>query len=244
MNHAELKFMLGACRPGDRDAADPALAEARAQLERDPALRQWFERDQAFTLAMSKKLGEVAPPPGLRDAILAGARLQRSIPWWRRHGLLVLAAAAAVLVSLTPFFWRLTRPAASRDLPEFALNFAGRGFIGLQERGTDVDKLKAWLAMRHAPLPTRIPAELAQLRGLGCRTVDFQGKSVSVICFDQGHEYHLFIARRSDFPTLVASAEPQFRGGRDRWAAAAWSDAEHHYVLVSDAGEAAIKRLL
>jgi hypothetical protein len=244
MKHEELKFILGAYRPGGRGTGDPAVAEALAQVERDPQLRRWFERDQAFGSAVTEKLRAVAPPPGLRDAILAGARLGQKLPWWRRQATLAMAAAAAVMIALTPFFWRFTRPAASKTLPEFALNFAGRGFIGLQERGSDVQKLQAWLATRHAPLPAKIPTELAELRGLGCRTVDFQGKNISLICFEQGHEFHLFVARRGDFPTLVASAQPQFRTGRAGWAAAAWSDEEHHYVLVSDAGEAAIKRLL
>jgi len=59
----------------------------------------------------------------------------------------------AVMLSLAPLFWRVMRPATSKDLPEFAMNFAGRGFIGLQEKNTDVEKLKAWLATRNAPLP-------------------------------------------------------------------------------------------
>jgi hypothetical protein len=244
MNNEELKFILGACRPGGRDAADPAFAEALTQVGCDPQLRAWFERDQAFGAAVMGKLREVAPPGGLREAILVGARLGARAPWWRRPVTLALAASVALLLSLVPFGLRLARPAASASLPEFALNFAGRGFIGLQEKSPDVEKLKAWLANRHAPLPARIPPELAQLRGLGCRTVDFQGKNISVICFEQGHEYHLFVARRVDFPTLVASAEPRFQVGRRGWTAAAWSDAERHYVLVSDAGEAAIKQLL
>jgi hypothetical protein len=106
-----------------------------------------------------------------------------------------------------------------------------------------VEKLKAWLATQNAPLPAKIPTELALLRGLGCRTVDFQGKNISVICFEDGHEFHLFVARRADFPALLASAEPRFRA-RGEWASASWSDGTNHYVLVSDAGEKAVRRFL
>jgi hypothetical protein len=243
MNDEQIKFLLGACRPGGRDTADPALSDALKQAEQDPKLRTWFQRDQAFSATMTEKLRSVAAPAGLREAILAGARLGATTPWWRRRATFAIAAGVAILLSVGSFVFRLARPGASADLPEFAMNFAGRGFIGLQEHSTDVEKLKAWLATRHAPLPAKIPAELAQLQGLGCRTVDFQGKEISVICFEQGREFHLFVARRSDFPALLASAEPRFKVRRG-WASAAWSDESNYYVLVSDAGESAVRRLL
>jgi hypothetical protein len=243
MNDAQIKFLLGACRPGGRDAADPALADALRQAEADPKLREWVQRDQAFGTAVTERLRTVAPPAALREAILAGARLATVIPWWRRRATIALAAGVALLLSLTPVAIRLARPSASADLPEFAMNFAGRGFIGLQELSPDVEKLKVWLANRNAPLPAKIPTELARLESLGCRTVDFQGKNISIICFEQGREFHLFVARRADFPGLLAAAEPRFKARRG-WASAAWSDETHHYVLVSDAGESAVRRLL
>lgn len=244
MNDEQAKFLLGACRPGGREAADPAMAAAFEQMARDPKLRAWYDRDQAFGAAVTEKLLAVAPPAGLREAILAGAKLGRKLPWWRRPSMLAVAAGIALMLSFLPMATRFARPAGSGNLPEFAMNFAGRGYIGLQEKSPDVEKLKAWLAARQAPLPARIPTELAQLRGLGCRTVEFQGKNISMICFEQGHEFHLFVARREDFPRLDSSMDPHFATGRNGWAAASWSDWEHHYVLVSDAGLAAIKRLL
>jgi hypothetical protein len=244
MSDEQTKFLLGAYRANGGDAGDPAFAPALAELERDPQLRAWFERDQAFGKTVAGKLREVAPPAGLREAILAGARLGARLPWWRRPSVLALAAGLALLLAMVPLALRMIRPSSSKDLPEFALNFAGRGYIGLQEKNPDVEKLKSWLADRHAPLPAQIPWELAQLHGLGCRTVDFQGKNISLICFEQGHEYHLFVARREDFPTLAPSTEPRFQTRGGSWAAASWSDRDHHYVLVSDAGLDAIKRLL
>jgi hypothetical protein len=243
MNDEQVKFLLGASRPDGRDAADPAVAEALAAAGRDPKLRAWFGRDQAFGTAVREKMREVAPPVSLRESILAGARLKERKPWWSRPTALALAAGIALLLSLAPVAWRLARPATSASLPEFAMNFAGRGFIGLEEHGNDVEKLKAWLAQRHAPLPANIPLQLAQLRGLGCRTVNFKGKNISLVCFEGDREYHLFVARRADFPTLPGSVSPRFATQRS-WASASWSDEQHHYVLVSDAGLPAVKRLL
>ncbi|MEO7413251.1 MAG: hypothetical protein ABIZ81_07825 [Opitutaceae bacterium] len=243
MNDEQIKFLLGAARPGGRDTADPAFAGAFRRVADDPKLRAWFEREQAFNVAVCEKIRTVTPPSGLREAILAGGRLSARPPWWRRPATLAMAAGLALLLTFASVALRLTRPATAADLPEFALKFAGRGYIGLQEHGTDVEKLKAWLASRNAPLPAKIPTELVQLHGLGCRTVEFQGKDISVICFEEGHEFHLFVARRADFPALLASAEPRFRA-RGAWASASWSDESNHYVLVSDAGEKAVRRFL
>ncbi len=245
MSQDSAKFILGAYRPDGRDAGDPAFGAALAEAGRDPALQAWFEKDQLFSSLARAKIREVAAPADLRAAILAGARFSRRTPWWKRRFTLALAAMFALLLALAPLEWRLVRPGFSKTLPEFAVNFASRGFIGLRfgKPGNDLEVLQSWLASRHAPLPAKIPAGLAQLAALGCRTVDFQGKNISVICFEREREYHLFIARREDFPGIPDNPQPLYATQRD-WGSATWTDRDHRYVLVSSAGVGAIKSLL
>ena len=101
MNPHDSKFILRARRPGGSDADDPIFAEALAATERDPQLKAWHEREQRTDAALSAKLREIAPPPDLTAAILAGARASVPRPaWWRRPGWLAAAAAFAVLMSL------------------------------------------------------------------------------------------------------------------------------------------------
>jgi hypothetical protein len=245
MSNDEAKFLLTAYRPGGHDANDPALASALAQAQRDPALRQWFEREQAHGAAVAAKLREIAPPAGLRAALLAGAQasqpatVERRSP--RRFVWLGLAAAIAVLLSVAAW-WRFT-PVPGNSFDEFALNFVDHGFR-LQKRSADVAALKSWLADQHRPLPETLPARFAQLRALGCRTVDFHGREVSLICFERGgKEFHVFVARRDELgePSSVAPLQIREKG---HLVAAAWSDASNQYVVVSDAGKEALARLL
>ena len=77
MNNEQAKFVLGARRPGERDAGDPVFAEALKQAAGDPRLRAWHEREQAFDVALADRLRTAQPPAGLREAILAGARAGR-----------------------------------------------------------------------------------------------------------------------------------------------------------------------
>ncbi len=246
MNNDEAKFLLTAYRPGGRDANDPAMTEALAQARQDPALQEWLTRAQAHDAVVAGKLGEITPPPGLRDAILAGARLgsrtqaPRRRAWWRQPVWLAAAAALALLLSVGA--WKL-RPAKGTTLDEFAVNYVARGFM-LEKRGADVAALKSWLQEQGGPVPISLPARFAELRGLGCRTLQYQGKDISLVCFErEGREFHVFVARREDFPDRPLEVAPRLRGA-NRLVAAAWSDTRNHYVLVSDATLPDVRKLL
>ncbi len=246
MNNDEAKFVLRAYRPGGGDAGDPAMAAALEQAKRDPALAAWLERERVHDAAVAAKLRTIAPPAGLRDAILAGARAgavraeaPRSARRWR--GWLAMAATVTVLASLAGW-WRFA-PVGGESFEEFAVNFVDRGFR-LQKHSADVAELKAWLAEKRGPLPAALPAEFAQLRALGCRTLDFRGRDVSLVCFERGgKEFHVFVARREAIPDTLESAAPNFRS-HGKLVAGAWSDGRNHYVVVSDADMPALKRVL
>ncbi|MCX6952057.1 MAG: hypothetical protein NTV51_07805 [Verrucomicrobia bacterium] len=259
MSNDEAKFILSAYRPGGRDADDPAMAQALAQARSDPALGAWFAREQAHDAAMTAKLREVAPPAGLREAILAGGRVSDAggegaakqaaggLPvakraWWAQPGWLAAAAAVALFIGLTA--WRMS-PVRGGTLEEFAVNFVDKGFR-LPKHSDDVGVLKAWLAEQHGPLPEALPAKFADLRALGCKKLDFQGHEVSLVCFERGgKEFHVFVARREDLGrgTSAADVNLRFIPGATL-VAATWMDAKHRYVVVSDADMATLKGVL
>lgn len=245
MSNDEAKFLLCAYRPGGHDSADPEMTAALEQVRRDPALAAWFAREQAHGAAVTAKLREISPPAGLRDRILAGARASRESrtphAWWRRRAWLAAAATVAVLLTLTAI-WRLS-PVRGATFEDFAVNFVDRGFR-LQKHSADVGVLRSWLADKRGPLPTALPAEFAQLRALGCRTLEFQGRDVSLLCFERGgKEFHVFVTRRSESPGASSEPSPRFLD-RGKLVAATWTDAANRYVVVSDAGMDALKRAL
>src|SRR5476649_350320 len=94
MTRQEAKLALAAYRPNGADATDSRLAEALACAQNDPELAAWFLSQQQFDSAVAAKLGAVAPPRILREAILVSLWFQPRLVSRRSW----LAAAAVVIL--------------------------------------------------------------------------------------------------------------------------------------------------
>jgi hypothetical protein len=245
MNIQEAKFILGVFRPDGRDAGDPKLAEALAMAGRDPELRVWLERQQAWDRAVAEKIQAIPPPPGLRDAIIAGARASRPRPrWWLRP--FPLAAAAAIVV--LGVWSSLTRPGSGRlsgsELVAAALNDRTDQYddhVGFPE---GLEGLQSQLASAPLPLTTGVNLDLEELRQKRCRSVKVGGREMFEICFKRdGVWFHLYAARRSDFAPGAWDARSLLtdKGG---FAATAWADSKNVYALVVHEAPALLRQLL
>ncbi len=240
MNSHDAQFILRARRPGERDAQDPLFAEALAEVERDPRLKAWHEREQRTDAAIAAKFAAIAPPPELRAAILAGARASRpKNGGWRLAPWLAAAAAVAVLVTVTVV--QLGRPA----LP------AGEAFAAqvLRELMTvhgdheaeppALRPLQVRLAGTSGPFPERIEVRPEDLRRQGCRAFRVGGREVFELCFRRdGTWYHLYVA-----PATGPDRDVSFESA-GQFAAASWQRGAVAYALATDAGRAALQRLL
>ncbi len=246
MNNQEAKFILGAYRPDGSDANDAAFTEALAQVDRDPELRQWLERQRAFDTAVAGRLHDIAPPADLKQAILAGGRASRPRrSWWMAPGW--LAAAAAIAVIATVGGWLASSRNNSPLSALAALALADLSAAHNEHDGfpAPLAGVQARLASAQQPLLADAGVDLAELRRHRCRSVRMHGREVFEICFQRdGAWFHLYAASREDFahgslPTtkaLIASA-----GGN---AFATWADQKNVYALVTEAGEAVLRRLI
>ncbi len=244
MNSEQAKFILRGYRPNGADAADVTFGEALAQARNDPALHEWLAREQSFDAAISTKLGEVSAPAGLREGILAGARVTVSgnsrRNWWQQPVWLALAASVALMGAVVLAL--KSRSVTGSALTEFAL-------IDLRHadehggKGETVGALQTALSQPSAHLAQRMPVDFAALHDTGCRTLRFKGRDVLEVCFQRnGLWFHCYIAQRADFPSLAVAAIPviEEQGGLS---SATWADAVHLYVIVSGAGREAMEKL-
>lgn len=242
MNRQQAKLILAAYRPNGADASDPRFAEALDVARNDPELAAWFARQRRFDSAVAAKLNSLMPPPELRDLIAVGLRFERRRKKWRW----LLAAAAMFALGTAAIVtreWRSRESFTDAGLIMFATNYVANG-IALQNQSNDSGKIEQWLVAQHAPLPASLPLDQKDLRSLGCRTLSFQGRTLTLLCFENGREFHLFIARRSDFPQVAPEIKPRLQSTAAGWCAAEWSDMDHVFVLVSDASPSELQQYL
>jgi hypothetical protein len=247
MNNQEAKFILGAYRPDGRDTGDTMFTKPLAQAQSDPALGAWLEGQRKFDVVLSVKMSEIAPPAGLREAILAGTRASAAPVkrvWWA-NSVWLAAAAAIALVAVGTVTMRssLSRPAAA-DLSAFALRDLSESHDSHVGHPPALAGVQAQLASARLPITGGLKLDLADLRKNNCRTVRVGGKEVFEVCFQRdGTWYHVYVGRRSDFapgtidPTALLNVRGQF-------ASTAWADTDHVYAVVTRAGADALQRLI
>lgn len=246
MNNQEAKFYLSAYRPGGADARDPAMAGALEQVQRDPALRAWFEREQAHDAAVAEKLRAVAPPADLRAAILAGGRASgEARVWWRRPQWMALAATFALLATLAGLWlsgW--TASGAPRGVGELA-SFSLRDLDGLHypahvAAGSELERL---LAAGRPGLADGVGLSPQELRRDGCHVLKVGGIEVYEVCFKRDRYYHLYLVRRDNMRVEPGEERPMLVV-RDERAALTWADDRYVYVLAGRGDGGDLRALL
>ena len=92
------------------------------------------------------------------------------------------------------------------------------------------------LKSRKLPCPGCLPPGLANVKGIGCRELVIDGKSGSLICFDERENgiVHLVIFRREDVcGELPHRDHPEF-AQKGHWAVARWEDDRNVFILIGD----------
>ncbi len=245
MNNAEAKFILQGYRPNGADAGDATFCAAVEQSKTDPALGDWFSRQQAFDAAVSAKLAQIQPPADLRAAILAGGTVSASKvasrSKWARPAWMAMAAGLAVLLAVGVALW----PRQALALNEFAFEDARLGAMhGHGDRGAATNALQWTLSQPSTKLGHRLPVDFAALRSSGCRVVRYHDRDLLEVCFNRnGVWFHCYIAKAADFPQLALGKEPVFED-KSGASLVSWQDAEQIVVVVCRTGRKNLEALL
>ena len=243
MTTQEAKFILSAFRPNGSDVSNPAFAGALQAAAGDPLLGEWFARSRAHDAAVAAKLGEIAAPAGLREAILAGARVSARP---RRIGFgfawaAGLAAAAALAFVVVTMRAPVRAEAAASAFAGFAIGDVVNGKHG--GTGEPTGALVASLQAKGSPMPGPDRIDFDKLKDTGCRTLSFAGHDVIEVCFlRDGSLFHLYVCR-NEVPTGDLAAKGPSFIAQAAGAAAVWSDGKFDYAVATSAGAEALRRL-
>lgn len=244
-------------------AFDAAFAKALASVELPETLHHdilgclagergdFPQAEDGRDAALIGALASIQPPPALREEILAAMHRTSQFsglkkPVWQRFSLPFAAAAGVALAfiltrGVDPPVSGASTAAISTPVP---VDVVQAGFIQtfesphftLEEQREDHQELIRTLKSRKLPCPGCLPPGLAKVKGIGCRELVIDGKSGSLICFDERENgiVHLVIFRREDVCGKLPDREhPEF-AQKGRWAAARWEDDRNVFILIGD----------
>jgi hypothetical protein len=246
MDSREAKEILMRHRPGRGADADPELATALAQAERDPELARWLEQHRAFQIVIRERLRELTVPPGLKQRILDAYPPAETVVAWGQPLLYALAAAAAIVLLVGLLFLQ-SRSSEDRSFAAYrnrVVRNAQRGYL-MDVTTTNLGEIRLYLKAHNAHADYNLPARLEKMPGDGGAVLHWNNKTVSMVCFDLGNkkDLYLFVASRADLPDAPAGVEPEFaRVGK--LTTASWSAGDKAYVLAGPGDEQFLRRYL
>jgi hypothetical protein len=257
MNSEQAKAVLQYYRP-TVDAVDPHFREALEQVQRDPALAQWFTEHCVSYEAVRRTLRQTPVPVGLREAILQAHAQHRAAGWWLPPAGVALAVVAVIVLTVIGYgvYW-YRYAVLPRDFTAYLQTMtsvaAGRYTMALET--ADPEVLRHYFATAHAPTDYALPPGLRALRLEGGLIVEWFGHTVAMLCFVQDdeepqgkdtnddHDAWLFVISRAALPDAPASDVPQFALAYGL-ITASWSRGDTTYVLATRGAQATLERLL
>ena len=240
MNTEDAKLILASTHEGA--APDSDAEEAFALLDSDPSLREWFEQEQAFDHAISSKLSEIEPPADLKATLISllndnqiapESLPAKNVSWFRPQ---FLAAAAAVILVSWVAIQMLTGSAEAKSFDSFRhdmVDFAhGKFELDLKDR--ELPKLYKWLNAKNATCPTNIPACIGTKESIGCKIIDWNEESVTLICLLTATDevVHCFVLPLNDFESLPDEKLIRSTLKLDDLETCGWTDQDNLYLLV------------
>lgn len=221
-------------------------------------LGEWLAGEREFDASFSKALSSVELPESLRqdisgclagerydfpqaadaqDAAFIGALASVQAPPSLRQEILATMERSTRVDSTRPKKWLFHRLAMPLDVVQAGfLRTYESPLFSLDETHKKNEDVVAHLKSRHLPCPCCLPPGLANVKGVGCRELDIDGKSGALICFDERENgvLHLLIFRRQDVCGDFPPREHPVFAQNGHWAEARWEDHNNVYILIGN----------
>jgi hypothetical protein len=214
MNSEEAKLILQAYRQGSGDDSEPQFRAALEHTQRDPELARWFAQEQALDQCIGAKIKlALAAPASLHAQLLAQGNIIRPVSWWQQPmSRLALAAGIALLLTIAAAWFYATRADGFQQYRATMADFTANKLDRLDLMSRDVVEVRRWLAQKEAHADLILPAGLEGRPSLGCRLLDWQGRTVSLICFELENRQvaHLLVVDSAVFEQSP-DAQPLFQ---------------------------------
>lgn len=248
MTYEEAKTILSVYRSDLPRDEVPALDEALALSEQDPALRAWFESEQRFDEEFAAALQHIPVPGNLAEDIIEKAASETAgqedkVVTFPRRRLCLIAVAAAVLLVTGGLVKHLMFPSAITfpagdfaSVTKFRDDMAlyAQGPFVLAKKTQDYAEVRAWLDDQGSPTFTSVPGVMAKNESVGCQSFLWGANKVSLICFKTSGDQvmHLFVINLDAFDEPIAAGQLRTVQVRHALETGGWVADEKLYLLV------------
>jgi anti-sigma factor RsiW len=223
-----------------RNWSERVRNEETGSAKDDSGLREVRERSGELNARVHSALGNIPVPEGLRARILASNKIVR-VPFWRTPRALALAAAMVVLATGLIFF--ATVPREDQSFAGFRNRMVG---FALREYRMDIftndlSAVQQYLASKGTPSELKLPQTLAQAPVKGGAALSWQGKPVSMVCFERlNTTVYMFVV---DKPTGAVEFAHQALPDKGV-STAAWTAGGKTYFLAAKLPQAELEQLV
>ncbi len=206
MDKREIKEHLSGYRPELYRDDDPQIAEALQAAKDDPELSAWLSEQVEYDRQLTAQLQSLATSSQAKerlcDEMSQASNKRRLIPE------VLFAIAAMLLISAVLIFNSNSTPETNQaveftkpklqTLREELAHFVTQP-MELDHRSEEVSNLKAWLDEKEHPTFNTLPGPVVHYKGMGCKTIDWHGHQVSLICLvnPEGQVVHFFNVDKS-----------------------------------------------
>jgi hypothetical protein len=252
MTRREAQAILQLYRPWSVDQTDLEMEAALAHVGQDPELGAWFAAHVAVQAALHDKFTHLPVPEGLKEQIISERKALITTRSRRRLVLCSLAASALVCLVLGLAGLRLRSP-TGREFAAFQQRVVGgtvRSYPRMDLETNSLNQIRAYLAAHKALADYVLPEPLNAAAGTGCKVMSWQGKPVSMVCFNSGTtpdpakpDLYLFVVARSDVSHPPVADSPKL-SRVSRLTVASWSRGDLSYVLAGEGDEAFLRKFL
>jgi len=246
MTSQEAKEVLLLYRPGISDPNDAEFVEALACARNDQELDRWFRDHCAVQTVIRNKFREITVPEGLKEQIISERRVKLAGPTKRAVLVASLCILLALLISgISLRFWRHQEDTTFTNFQARMVKTVARAYPPMDVETSDPKQIRDTLAQKGGP-DYVLPARFDKVSYTGCAVLPWQGKPVSMVCFNSGKtsvtkpDLFLFVINRADVPRAPKSAKPQF-AKLGALTVASWTNGDKTYLLAGAEDEASLR---
>lgn len=220
-----------------------------ASLQNDPAARELHRRSEAFNAQAHRSLQQIQVPSNLRERILAQQQSTQpqsaekkiiTVPFWRTPRAIALAAAFAFMATGITFW--ITAPRENQSFAGYRSRMIG---FALREYRMDIHtnnlaEVQKFLAQNGAPAEFNLPSSLAQTPVKGGATLTWQGRPVSMVCFDRlNTTLYMFVIDHTSAPIKPTQEIATFKD----LSTATWTSGNKTFLLAGKVPNEELERL-